>query len=156
MYSPTRRFACARSEPRPGSVRPCVVFSTRRQILAGVGVGIARDLLGRSCGHNLAARRAAFRAQIDDPIRGFDHVEIVLDDHHRSAAIEELAEGSEQLLDVVEVQTCGGLVKNVEHAGILRVRQVSGELEALGLAAGKRRGGLAEAQITQADFLQDF
>ena len=33
-----------------------------------------------------AAARAAFRPQVDHPIRGFDHVQIVLDDQHRSPA----------------------------------------------------------------------
>ena len=69
---------------------------------------------------------------------------------------EELAKGGEQLLDIVEVQAGGGLVENVKHAGIGGVHQMRGELEALGFAAGKRGGGLAEAQIAEADFVEDL
>ena len=59
---------------------------------------------------------AAFGAEVDDPVGGFDDVEIVLDDEERAAAVDELAEGGEQFGDVVEMQAGGGLVEDVEHA----------------------------------------
>src|SRR5579883_2494410 len=114
-----------------GSLQRCF------QILRGIGLGIARDLLGSAGGHERSALCAAFRAEIDDPIGGFDYVEIVFDDDKRSAAFEEFAEGSEQLLNIVEMQAGGGLVQDVENAGIGGMNEVRGELEALGFAAGK-------------------
>ena len=74
----------------------------------------------------------------------------------RRAAFEELAEGRQQLLDIVEMQAGGGLVENVEHAGIGGVNQVRGEFQALRFAAGKRGGGLAQAQIAEADFVENL
>ncbi len=38
---------------------------------------------------------------------------------------------------------------------IFRAREVGGEFEALGFAAGKRGGGLAEAEIAEANFVED-
>ena len=35
------------------------------------------------------------------------------------------------------------------------MRQMRGELQALRFAAGKRGGGLAQAQIAEADFIED-
>jgi hypothetical protein len=42
-----------------------------------------RDLFRRPGRDDLAAGVAAFGAQIDDPVDGLDHFEIVLDHHHR-------------------------------------------------------------------------
>src|SRR5262245_23658016 len=62
----------------------------------------------------IAAARSALRTEVDDPVRGLDHVEAVLDDHDRVAGVDELVEGREQLADVVEVQAGGRFVKDVE------------------------------------------
>ena len=53
---------------------------------------IAGYFFRRALGHNVAAAFAAFRAQIDYPIRAFDHVQVVLDHDQRSAAVYQLAE----------------------------------------------------------------
>ena len=74
------------------------------------------DLLGGSGGDDLAAGVAAFGAEVDDPVGGLDDVEIVLDDEQRAAAVDELAEGGEELLHVVEVEAGGGLVEDVESS----------------------------------------
>jgi hypothetical protein len=50
------------------------------QELAGVAGGGAGDLLGRAFRHHPSAGFAAFRAQVNDPVRRFDDVQVVLDD----------------------------------------------------------------------------
>ena len=119
-----------------------------------MGLRIACNLFGGAGGDDFAALVAAFGSQIDQPVRGFNHIEIVFDDQERCAGFEKFAESGEKFGDVVEVQAGGGLVENVEDALIFCASKVRGELQALGFAAGKRRGGLAEAQIAQADFVQ--
>src|SRR5438552_316089 len=47
------------------------------------------DLLGRPGGDNLAAGVAALGPQIDQPIARLDHVQIMLDDDHRIAGVDE-------------------------------------------------------------------
>ncbi len=47
---------------------------------AGVGCGVGCDLFGGAGGYDLAAAAAALGAHVDDPVGGFDDVEIVLDD----------------------------------------------------------------------------
>jgi hypothetical protein len=51
-----------------GVATAVIIFEGVREILAGVRVQIARDLLGSSRGYDGAALRATFRTQIDNPI----------------------------------------------------------------------------------------
>ncbi len=76
---------------------------------------------GVSYRHHLAAARAAFRTEIDHPVRRLDDVEVVLDDQDRSARLDQPAECRQQLADVIEVQAGGGLVEDVEHARVALV-----------------------------------
>ena len=49
----------------------------------------------------------------------------------------------------MEVKPGGGLVEDEERPGLRRPDDVGGQLEALGLAAGKRGDGLAQAQVVE-------
>ena len=42
--------------------------------------------------HDLATTVPAFWAHINDPVRSFDHVKIVLNDYHRVACLDQLVE----------------------------------------------------------------
>src|SRR5262245_41679660 len=74
-----------------------------------------RDLLRRPLRHELAAPRASFGAEVDDPVGGLDDVEVVLDHDHGVAGVDEAGEDVEELADVVEVEAGGGLVEDVER-----------------------------------------
>src|SRR3989344_1558544 len=102
--------------------------------------------LGRAPRHDEAARVAAFRAQVDEPVAGANHVQVVLDDDERVPRIDELAQRAHQLGNVVKVQASGGLVKQEQRAfagdGLARfgcaargLGQEACKLEALRLAA---------------------
>src|SRR5215831_7373678 len=121
-----------------------------------MGLIVAGDLLGGARGHDFSALVPAFWAEVNEPIAGLDDLEIVLDYQEGGAGFEQLAKGRQELGNVVEVKAGGGFVENVEDPGVFRAREVCGELEALRLATRERRGGLAEAQIAKADFVEDF
>ena len=55
-------------------------------------------------------------AQVDDPVGGPDHFQVVLDDQDAAAVVDQPLEGVEQLGDVVEVQAGGGLVEDEQRA----------------------------------------
>ena len=74
----------------------------------------ARDLLRRAGHHDLAAGVAAFRTEIDDVVGGLDHVQVVLDQQHRVAGVDEPVERLQQALDVGQVQAGGRLVEDVD------------------------------------------
>ena len=122
--------------------------------LAGVGLFGAGDEFGRALGDDAAAAFAAFGAEVDDPVGLFDDVEVVLDDEHGVAEIDEALENVEEFSNIVEMEAGGGLVKDVERAARLALGKFAGQLDALGFAAGKSCGGLAERDVAEADFDQ--
>ena len=116
--------------------------------VAGLDLG---DVLGRALGDDRAAAGAALGAHVDDPVGGLDHVEVVLDDEHRVARVDQPAEHAEQLADVLEVQAGGRLVEDVDGAAGRALLQLGGELDPLRLAAGQRRRRLAEPDVAEPD-----
>src|SRR6266446_5424766 len=64
--------------------------------LAGVGFFCAGDEFGWALRHNAAASLAAFGAKINDPVGLLDDVEMVLDDEHGVAKIDEALENIEK------------------------------------------------------------
>ena len=130
------------------------------QGLARVRSGVQAHILGRALGDDQAAGVAAFGAEVDQPVAGADHVEVVLDHHQRVPGIQQLAQGAHQLGDVVEVQPGGGLIEQEQRAfarrglaagtgALCRLRQKAGKLQALRLAARQRRHRLAQLDVFQ-------
>ncbi len=74
------------------------------------------DLFGRALRHHVSPLFASFRAEVDDPVGGLDHVEVVFDDEHAVAVFHEPVQHGEQFLDVVEVQAGRRLVQQVQRS----------------------------------------
>ncbi len=112
-----RRRCAARALPRrrasPSERRQALTCAAPRPCGSPLQPATCR---GRARADHSSARLAALRPQVDDPVRGPDHVEVVLDDHHGMARGNELAEGAQERGDVVEVQARGGLVEEEEGA----------------------------------------
>ena len=111
-----------------------------------------RHVLGRAFRHDPPAAVAALRPHVDEPVGGFDHVEVVLDDDDGVAGLAQLVQHLEQQLDVVEVQACGRLVEQVD---VRAVRQLDREAEAMteALAGPEAAAGLkARLNRTAPDF----
>ena len=70
------------------------------QIHAGVIAFDGGDLFGRAGGDDLPAPLSPFGAHVDDPVGRLDHLEVVLDDDHGVAQVDEAREHFEQLLHV--------------------------------------------------------
>ena len=62
------------------------------------------DGFWRTGDEDFAAPTAAFRSQVDNPVSGFDHVEIVLNYHNGIALIAQFMQYVEQLLNIGEVK----------------------------------------------------
>ena len=111
-------------------------------------------LFWRPRGHDLAAAVATFRPEVDDPVGGLDHFQIVLDHHHGISGLHQLVQHVEQLCHVVKMKPGGGLVQNVKRAAGSALAQLLGEFDALGFAARERVGLLADMDVAEADLLQ--
>ena len=75
----------------------------------------------------------------------------MLDHDHRVALVDQAVQHAEQLGDVLEVQAGGRLVEDVDRPPRRAPLQLGRELHALGLAAGQRRGRLAQAHVAEPD-----
>src|SRR5699024_8312362 len=60
--------------------------------LAGVALGDGRDLLGGAGREDRASAGAALGTEVDDPVGGADDIEVVLDDDHGVALVDEAAQ----------------------------------------------------------------
>src|SRR6185312_15290046 len=99
------------------SVDGCMVLDEEfGHRLAGVGFLVARDLLRRALGNDFAAFFTALGTEINDPVGVTDHVQVVFDDDDGVAKIREAMQHVKQLADVIEVESRGGFVKQVECA----------------------------------------
>ena len=89
-------------------------------------------------------------------VRSQNDVWIVFDDDDARAAVHQGVQHVDQLAHFVHVQAGGGLVQHVEGAGKALLAQFPADLDALGLAAGKGGGRLAQAEVVQAHFGQQI
>ena len=120
-----------------------------------------RDLLRRSRSDEAAAVVARFRTEIDDPIRAFDHLEIVLDHDDRVAGVDQALKHLHQQRDIVEMQAGRRLVEDEKLAARdspfsrdAMFAEMRDELEPLRFAAGQRIQRLAEPDVAEADFIE--
>ena len=124
----------------------------RREISARPRLRTCRHFLRSSRNHQLAAVGASLGSEIDDPVRAFDDLDVVLDHEDAVAFVHEALQELQQQRDVVEVQTGGGLVEEKQCflVGCRRLQKVADELQSLRLAAGQSVERLAETQVTEA------
>ena len=76
--------------------------------------GTTRHILPACPARPRCRHRTALGAHVDDPVRGLDDIQVVLDDDHRIAFVHQAVDDLEQLADVLEMQTGCRLVENVD------------------------------------------
>ena len=114
---------------------------------------ILRHRPGRSLEDDVAAHRAAAGAELDEPVAGLQHLDVVLDEKDGVARLHHRVEEVEDAFDVARVEAVGRLVHDEDLA---RIAQVGGQLDALQFAAGEGGERLVEVEIAQADLAQRF
>src|SRR5208283_2344395 len=86
------------------------------QILPGKTSGTAGHCLRRPLRDDAAASISALRAEVNDPVRRFDYIEVVLDDDERVARVAQFKQHLEQFGHVVEMEAGRRLVQDVKRA----------------------------------------
>src|SRR5688572_27364688 len=125
-----------------------------REVLAGVGSPLLHDGFRAAFGDNGPALVPALGPEVDDPVRGLDDIEVVLDHQHRVPAIHEAVQDVEQQSHVLEMQAGRRLVEDVQGAARVAPRKLRRELHALRFAAGQRRRALAEVDIAESHVVE--
>ena len=87
----------------------------------------------------MAAGVATLGAEIDDPVGGLDDFEIVLDDEHRVAGLDQRMQHVEELSHIVEMQPRCRFVEDIEGAAGSAAGEFLRQLDALRLAARQGR-----------------
>jgi hypothetical protein len=81
-------------------------------------------------------------------IRVGDQVQVVVDAQHSSTPVDEPLEHLQKYPHVQRMQADAGLIQH-EQGIVLIPAERAGQLQSLGLAPGKRGGGLAQCQVAQ-------
>src|SRR3990167_3775288 len=110
-----------------------------------------RDLFRRAPSHDTPAVLTAFWPHIYHMIGAFNHIEVVLDNYHRILHVSEPLEDFEELPYIVEMKSDSGLVEYVEGPASRAARELLRQLDALGLAAKRRRRRLSEPYVFESD-----
>ena len=90
------------------------LFKIFLYIVSGIGFFYLCYFFGGALGYNRTALLSAFRTDIYDVIRTFDDVQIVLDYDYCIAALGKLIKHDHKLVDIREMKSCGGLIKDVD------------------------------------------
>ena len=116
---------------------PCVAF------------GVFCHRFRRAKRDNFTSAIAAFRADIYNPICGFDHVEIMFNHDHSIACLNQFMQYFQQLTHVLEMKPCCGLIKNIQGSSGRAPRQFLGQFHPLRLTSRQCRRLLADLNVTQ-------
>ena len=83
--------------------------------MPGEARGAVDDFFRRTFGHDFSAAGTTFGTEVNDPVRRFDHIQIMFDDEQRVAGVAQLEQHFEQFRHVVKMQAGRRLVQNVER-----------------------------------------
>src|SRR5882762_11552477 len=122
----------------PRSSRRAAMFSASkhvREITTGVAFGVGCHGLGIAGGDDASASIATVGTQIDHPVRGLDDIQVVFDHDDGVTGRAQLMQHIEQQGDVVEMQTRGWLVEDVEGATCVAFRKFERKFDPLRLAS---------------------
>ena len=119
------------------------------EMAAGDGAAGAQPLDGALEDH-LAAGGAGARTEVDDVVGDCDRLRFVLHDEHRVALVPQPQQQVVHPLDVMGVQTCGGLVEDVGDVSERRA-EVADHLGALRLTTRQRARRPVEREVAQPD-----
>lgn len=108
-----------------------------------------RNFLGRAASDDRAAPLTTLGPKVDDMIRAFDHVEIMLDNQHRVPRIDKALQDDQKLPDILEVKARCRLIEDVEGFARLASMKLACQFDPLRFAPGKGGRRLTEAHVSK-------
>jgi hypothetical protein len=116
---------------------------------------VAEEVLEGAVEDKIAAGFAVAGAEVEDLIGGAHDAGLVLDDDDGVAGVTEFFEDADEAVGVARVQADGRFVEDKEGVDQTRA-EAGGEVDALGLAAGKGAGGAVESEVAEADLFEEL
>ena len=71
-------------------------------MVAGKTIFVCRYVLRCALGNDFATAFTAFGSKVDDPIGGFDHIQVVFNHDYRVSVVAQPVQDLQQQVDVVE------------------------------------------------------
>jgi hypothetical protein len=137
------------SQPLRRDAAPNLKPAMQRQIAACVAGFDLCHIFRRAGGHDLAPAIAAFGADVDDPVGGFDHIQVVFDHDHGIALFHEFVQHVQQLAHIFEMQPRGRFIQDIQRAARGAAAELLGQFHPLRLTARQRRGLLANLDVAK-------
>src|SRR5882762_3303299 len=103
----------------------------------GVACSGRGNRVRRPFGHEASALLPRVRSEVDNPVRGANQVEVMFDDNHRMAGIDEPLKSFQEDTNIVEMKPGGRFIEKEKRsaAGTFfvtgEVREVTGQFQAL-------------------------
>jgi hypothetical protein len=116
--------------------------------------GVFHDVFGGPLNDDLSAADTGFWSEVDDPVGSFDDIEVMFDDDDGISLFDEAIEDAEEFEDIVEVESGGGFVEQVECASAVGSAEFGGQFDALGFAAAECGCGLSESEVSESDGIE--
>src|SRR5438552_3647224 len=139
------RHSLATFATTPGFAHQWLKILTRIRLL------YIRHVFRSSGGDDIAPAQSSLRSQIDNPVGGLDDVQVVLNDEHGVATVNEAVEHAHKHPHVLEMKTGRRLVKDVECATGIALRQFRSKFDSLCFSPRERRCGLPQMDIAESD-----
>ena len=125
-------------------------------MMARDAFGAPGNFLRRTGGDDAATGLATLGPEIDDVVRAFHDLEVVLDNDDGISGCPQPQQDVDEQFDIGKMEAGRGLVEEVERAAGLAATEFGRQFDALGLTPGKGIGRLSEAQVSEADLRQGF
>ena len=107
-------------------------------------------------GDDTSATAAALGTEVDDIVSGFNDIQIMLNDNHTFTLIHQASQHLQEAIDVLAMQASGWLIEDVEGLASWALRQLGGQLDALGFPTRKSGGWLSQLNLAEAHILNGF
>ena len=93
-----------------------MVYHIFVQILPGIRAAVSADLFRCALSNHLTAVITAVGTQVDDPVRDFDDIHVVLNDQNGVSAFHQRLKDLDQFVNVSGMQTDRRLIQHIERS----------------------------------------
>ena len=99
---------------------------------------IADNIFRSALNDNLTSTCSGFGTKVNDPVGGFDDIEIVLNHNDRIALLDKTIQYTQQLQDVIKMQAGCWLIQKIQRAPSVGTTQLRRQFNALSFPAAER------------------